>query len=114
MLGEAEGGNLKSNITRAGLQYAAFSMFLSNPLIGVGLGQFQFNVVDYLPAWSYLSVEIQAVAQSGNPKYFMGTFNTHLRVLAESGIIGGILWISIAWKGLRNYLRIFHYIIGCY
>lgn len=104
LLGEAEGGNLKSNITRAGLQYAAFSMFLSNPLIGVGLGQFQFNVVDYLPAWSYLSVEIQGVAQSGNPKYFMGTFNTHLRVLAESGIIGGILWISIAWKGLRNYL----------
>lgn len=104
LLGEAEGGNLRSNITRAGLQYAAFSMFLSNPLIGVGLGQFQFNVVDYLPTWSYLSTEIQAVMQSGNPKYFMGTFNTHLRVLAESGIIGGILWLAIAWRGLKNYL----------
>ncbi len=100
---DAASGNMNSNLTRFGMQVAAWNMFMENPLAGVGCGQFRFNVIDYLPYWSYLSTEIQGFVSSGNP-FNIGTFNTHLRVLAEMGIGGFLLWFAIAWHGLKNYL----------
>lgn len=99
-----DGTHERSNLTRLGMQYAAFDMFLSKPLIGFGLGQFQFNAVDYIPEWAYFSVEIQRFANAGDPTTFLGTGNTHIRALVESGIGGGILWFYMAWRGLKNYL----------
>ena len=103
---EAEEGRVSSNLTRLGLQAAAVGMFVNNPIIGLGLAQFQFNVVEYLPLWSYLSPEIQEVVNPGNTDVFYGAFNTHLRVLAETGIIGFLLWISLMVYGLKNYMYI--------
>lgn len=100
---EAEEGRISSNLTRLGLQVAAVGMFIDNPIIGLGLAQFQFNVVEYLPLWSYLSPEIQEVVNPGNRDVFYGAFNTHLRILAETGIFGFLLWISLMVFGLKNY-----------
>ena len=33
-----------------------------------------------------------------------GSYNTHLRVLAELGIVGFIIWIITIIKGIKNYL----------
>ncbi|WP_302048291.1 O-antigen ligase family protein [Megamonas funiformis] len=106
----SDGAYESSNLTRLGLQYTAFDMFLSKPLIGFGLGQFQFNAVEYIPEWAYFSAEIRRFANAGDPTTFIGTFNTHIRVLVESGIVGGILWFYIAWHGLKNYLIVLKYI----
>lgn len=102
---EAEDNRMASNLTRLGLQYAAMQMFIDHPLIGVGIGQYQFNAVQYIPLWSYLSIEIQRFLDPGDDLFY-GSFNTHLRILAETGIIGFILWISLALHGLKNYLYI--------
>lgn len=103
---DASANRMSSNLTRLGLQYAALNMYIDNPILGVGLGQFQFHVVDYLPVWSYITTEIQGVMNAGDDKYFYGTFNTHFRVLAELGTIGFILWISIAILCLKNYVYV--------
>lgn len=97
---------IASNVTRIGLQYAAFGIFIDNFILGIGLGQFQFHAIPYLPIWSYLSVEIQGFANAGDKDYFYGTFNTHIRILAELGIIGFILWINIIYQGFKNYIYI--------
>lgn len=103
---EASENRISSNVTRIGLQYAALGIFIDNFIFGVGLGQFQFHALSYLPAWSYLSLEIQGFANPGDKDFFYGTFNTHIRVLAELGIIGFIFWINIIYQGLKNYIYI--------
>ncbi|RGQ04012.1 O-antigen ligase [Megamonas rupellensis] len=103
---DASDNRVASNVTRIGLQYAAFSIFIDNFLLGIGLGQFQFHAVPYLPNWSYLSLEIQGFANPGDTNFFYGTFNTHVRILAELGIIGFILWINIIYQGFKNYIYI--------
>lgn len=100
----------RSNLTRIGMQYTAFNMFLSKPLMGFGLGQFQFNAIEYIPEWAYFSIEVQRFANAGDPTTFLGSFNTHIRVLVENGLGGGILWFYIAWRGLKNYLVTLKYV----
>ncbi len=106
---QASAGRIESNLTRLGLQYAALNMFLHNPIFGVGIGQFQFHAVEFLPSWSYIAIEIQRFMNSGD-EFFFGSFNTHLRVLAESGILGFMIWIGIAWQGMKNYIYILRHV----
>lgn len=103
---DATDNRVTSNVTRIGLQYAAFGIFIDNFIFGVGLGQFQFHAVPYLPVWSFLSFEIQGFVNAGDKNYFYGTFNTHVRILAELGIIGFILWMNIIYQGIKNYIYI--------
>lgn len=101
---EAELGRMTSNITRFSLQVAAFNMFLDNPLLGVGIGQFGMHSVDFLPLWAYLSPEMSIVTNTAAGSIKYGCYNTHLRILAENGIIGFILWAVLILKGIKNYL----------
>ena len=81
---EAEIGRLYSNITRIGLQVAGLNMFMSDPIFGLGLSQFRFNYIYFLPTWAYLS--------------------------AESGIVGLFLWGLFFIIGLKNYLYILKFV----
>ena len=101
----AETNRMSSNITRFSLQVAAFNMFLANPILGVGLGQFGFHYPNFLPDWAFLSSEILTAINPNNGIIY-GSYNTHIRVLAESGIIGFILWVNIIIKGFKNYIYI--------
>lgn len=103
---EAEVGRLYSNLTRLGLQVAGLNMFMSDPLFGLGLSQFRFNYIYFLPIWSYLSPETILATDTGNPGFFYSSFNTHIRVLAESGIVGFLIWMSFFISGLKNYLYV--------
>jgi len=106
---QASTGRIESNLTRFGLQYAALNIFMHNPIFGVGIGQFQFHAVEFLPSWSYIAIEIQRFMNGGD-ELFYGVFNTHLRVLAESGILGFMIWVGIAWQGMKNYLYILRHV----
>ena len=103
---EATDNRMSSNVTRIGLQYTAFRIFIDNCIWGIGLGQFQFHAIPYLPSWSYVSFEIQGFANPGDKDFFYGTFNTHIRILAELGTIGFILWINIIYQGFKNYIYV--------
>lgn len=103
---EADIGRMYSNLTRIGLQVAGLNMCFSDPIFGLGLSQFRFNYIYFLPTWAYLSPEIILATDTGSTDYFYSSFNTHIRVLAESGIIGFCIWISFFINGLKNYLYI--------
>lgn len=105
----AETNRMSSNITRISLQVAAFNMFLANPVLGVGLGQFGFHYPNFLPDWAFLSLEILTAINPNNATMY-GSYNTHIRVLAESGIIGFILWVNIIIKGFKNYIYVLKFV----
>lgn len=103
---EADLGRVYSNLTRIGLQVAGLNMFISDPIFGLGLSQFRFNYIYFLPSWAYLSPEIVLATDTGSIGYFYSTFNTHIRVLAESGMVGFLIWISFFVSGIKNYLYV--------
>lgn len=100
---EADIGRMASNITRLSMQVAAVNMFFYNPL-GMGIGQYAFHAIDFLPSWAYLSPEMVAVISPAKGSIMYGSYNTHLRVLAELGIVGFIIWVITIIKGIKNYL----------
>lgn len=107
---EAEIGRLYSNITRIGLQVAGLNMFMSDPIFGLGLSQFRFNYIYFLPTWAYLSPEIILATDTGSVEFFYSSFNTYVRILAESGIVGLFLWGLFFIIGLKNYLYILKFV----
>ena len=84
-----------SSTARYATQVAGFYMFLDNPFFGVGLGQYSYNMRQYMPDWGYDSTEI---ANS----FFEGKGIIHglfARILGEIGVIGFIVWCFI-WMTL--------------
>ncbi|MGB8214201.1 MAG: O-antigen ligase family protein [Anaerolineales bacterium] len=78
---------------RYGLWQAGWRMFLAYPIQGVGIGRFQdrLNIfgADLLPV-QYL---------------FLSAHNMYVSVLAETGLIGFVLFIPMLVLALINYLR---------
>jgi len=72
-----------SVIERLQGQMTAVNMFRSNPVFGVGLGGFSINKDLYAPAGSSVITR-----DTGNYAY-----NLYIRLLAETGIVGTLLWL---------------------
>ena len=90
--------NSVSNISRFGFQVASFNMFLGHPLLGVGLGQFGFHVIEYLPPWIFRSPEVQPMITYPNAPW-PNVYSLYGRLAAELGLVGLIGWI-VLWVGL--------------
>jgi O-antigen ligase len=79
--------------TRFALAVAAWGIFSSHPWLGVGLGQSGFYIFDHLPGWAFdRIVEMTQMLTPGswtfpNPK------NLWIRLLAETGIPGTLLFV---------------------
>jgi hypothetical protein len=91
-----------SNLSRSASQIAGFRMFLDHPLLGVGLGQFAFNMANYLPTWGFSSSEIlRTLSYSAAP--WPATYSVFARLSGEIGIFGVLGW-SLLWVGLFSRL----------
>ena len=81
-----------SNITRYSAQLAAFDMFVDNPIMGVGLGQYCFYYLQYLPDFGFSSPEVVLNVNEDNIPI---THGLYARILAETGFVGFVLWMGM-------------------
>ena len=85
-----------SNRSRLGIVFANFQVFKHNPISGVGLGQQAFLAVDFYPAWAVKdNYEFEEKYLNPEVKNFPPGYNLYVRILAESGIIGFILFLGL-------------------
>jgi len=96
-----------SNVTRLAAVRAALDMFAENPFFGVGLGQYGFNYPAHLRAEDFRSWEVREYVLSGDDSYgWPPTYSIHARLLAETGLVGYLLWLGmilvLALRSLRN------------
>lgn len=85
-----------SNKSRFGIQYALFQVFLENPVSGVGFGQQAFAAENLYPYWATNdNWEFELKYLNENHENFPPGYNIYLRLLAETGIVGFLLFISL-------------------
>ena len=82
-----------SNAARYAGVFSAIMLWLDNNIwFGLGLGQTGFQSADYLPAWGFISKEIQDVADGERWPFI---HNLLIKILVENGIIGICLWLAL-------------------
>lgn len=99
-----------SNKSRFGLQYTNFLVFLEKPLFGTGIGQQTFLAKDMYPDWATEdNWEFRKMYLNEEVKSFPPGYNIYIRILAETGIIGFIIFalflvsiLFITYKIIRN------------
>ncbi len=86
-----------SNVARFGLQKAAFDIGKENPVFGVGIGQYGFNVEDNLSPKALTSNEVQRWISEDKSvhEYWPPAFALYPRIMAEQGVIGLLIWIIL-------------------
>ncbi len=85
-----------SNQSRFGMQYAALQVFQENPVCGVGFGQGTYHMMHHYPYWSTSkNWEFELMYKNQKEKSFPPQYNMYTRLLAEVGIIGFLLFISL-------------------
>lgn len=84
-----------SNKTRFGIQYTLGLVFLENPISGVGLGQQAFPSHHLYPEWATEN-NWEFEKRFLNPNYpgFPPGYNLYMRLLAESGIVGLLIFLG--------------------
>jgi O-antigen ligase len=83
-----------SNITRWGSQRASLKVFQSNPVFGVGIGQQGFHMINYYtPEELIIDYELRDYKNTNNPIWPPG-YSMLTRLLAETGLIGALLFFG--------------------
>jgi len=85
-----------SNKSRFGIQYAALQVFKEKPFCGVGFGQAAYQMRYHYPYWATNNNwEFSYKYQNQENKSFPTIYNMYVRLLAETGIIGVLLFLSL-------------------
>ncbi|WP_179318730.1 O-antigen ligase family protein [Winogradskyella helgolandensis] len=86
--------NARSNQSRFGIQYANFQVFKKYPITGIGWGQQSFESKELYPEWATKgNYEFKAFYLNEEIKSFPPGYNLYIRILAETGIIGFIIFM---------------------
>jgi hypothetical protein len=93
-----------SNVTRLAAISAGMSMFQDRPLLGKGLGQYGFNYPSYIKAEDYRSWEVRKYVTSAEEDW-PPAFSLHVRMLAELGILGYLIWCALILPPLLRSLQ---------
>jgi O-antigen ligase len=83
-----------SNRSRFGIQYTSLLIFKENPILGVGFGQQGYHAKDKYPKWvTQKNYEFDLYYLNNKEKSFPPGYNMYTRLLAETGIIGLVIFI---------------------
>lgn len=91
---------------RSAYATGAMAAFEEHPLMGVGLGASGFWIYDNLPDWTLTTVP--EIAKQLNPqnKLFPNPKNLYVRLLAETGLVGFVLFAIFLLSSLADSLAL--------
>lgn len=92
-----------SNMARYASWIAGLKVFICNPVLGVGWGQYGFYAADLYPQWALQSSEIQIWANASLLPW-PPVFNLYVKLLAESGLLGLAVWLCFCSTFIKERL----------
>lgn len=102
-----------SNKTRLGIQAANIEVIKQHPIIGVGFGQQTYHNRFHYPVWStYQNWEFDYVFKNKFVESFPPGFNIYIRIMAETGIIGIVIFLFFLYLILKKCLRLMKESVG--
>ena len=90
---------------RAAYTFGALGAYEESPMTGVGLGASGFYIYEHLPDWAMTTVPEIARQLSPENRLYPNPKNMYVRLLAETGLIGFILFIAFLFSVLGDSLR---------
>jgi len=88
-----------SNKSRIGIQYTSLVIFKENPIFGVGYGQQAFHAEHKYPYWAVNNNwEFDQKYLNERIKSFPPGYNIYTRIMAETGIIGLLLFLCFIFS----------------
>ena len=80
-----------SNVSRFGTMAIQINEFLLNPIFGIGMGQYPFQVGQLIPSWAN-TWEFQKWITDPDASFFP-SFSLYSRIVAELGAVGYAIWL---------------------
>ncbi|HLF72896.1 MAG TPA: O-antigen ligase family protein [Anaerolineales bacterium] len=89
---------------RAAYTFGALGAYKESPLTGVGLGASGFYIYDHLPDWAMTTVPEIARQLSPDNRLYPNPKNMYVRLLAETGLAGFVLFMTFLFSVLADAL----------
>jgi len=106
VIGSLASSDNLSNVGRFSMQQAALGMWNAHPLMGIGFGQFGFNVPFFVKSEAPLiSSEVKEWLLDSSDSPWPPVHSLYPRLLAETGILGLLFWISTWFLLIRRFIK---------